>query len=154
MLPIYLISQKTLENWDYDTPFSTGIGGSETAHIECAIRLAKRGHTVISHCPVPAYKAGRLHEGVRWLNIETEPFPTEPAIILNYRCPKIFDRDKPEGQKWWFIAQDVDYENQWTEKAITNLDRFIALCDTHEECYEHMVPIRPIDILIACGLHR
>lgn len=130
-LPIYFISQHTLERWDYDTPFSTGIGGSETAHIECAIRLAKRGHNVISHCPVPSYKAGRIHEGVKWLDVEKEPFPTEPAIILNYRCPKIFDREKPAGQKWWFIAQDVDYENQWTKRAINGTDRFLALCDTH-----------------------
>ncbi|HEY6020244.1 MAG TPA: hypothetical protein VIY48_10180, partial [Candidatus Paceibacterota bacterium] len=131
MLPIYLVSQKTLELWDYDTPFSTGIGGSETAHIECAIRLAKRGHNVISHCPLPEYKVGRIHEGVKWLDSEKELFPTEPAIIINYRCPKYFDRKKPKGQSWWFVAQDVDYENQWTEQAIENTDRFLALCKTH-----------------------
>lgn len=132
MLPIYLVSQKTLETWDYDTPFSTGIGGSETAHIECAIRLAKRGHNVISYCPLPPYKNGRIHEGVKWLD-SSSPFPAKPCIILNYRSPKYFDRKKPKGQHWWFIAQDVDYENQWTEQGIKNTDRFLALCPTHSD---------------------
>jgi len=133
MLPVYFISQRTLETWDYDTPFSTGVGGSETAHIECAIRLAKRGYEVISYCPLPTYKVGRIHEGVRWLDVDKEPFPKEPCIILNYRCPKIFDRPKPKGQSWWFIAQDCDYDNQWTEQAIKNTNRFMALCKTHSD---------------------
>jgi len=90
MLPIYFISALTLENWDYDSPWATGIGGSETSHIECAIRLAKRGYDVISHCPVPEYKSGRVHEGVKWLDINKQPFPTEPCIVINYRHPQLF----------------------------------------------------------------
>lgn len=132
-LPIYLVSQKTLENWDYDTPLSTGIGGSETAHIECAIRLAKRGYNITSYVPLPDYKNGRVHEGVTWLDTTTTEPPKEPCILINYRHPKYFDRPKPKGQVWYFIAQDVDYENQWTEQAQKNCDRFLALCKTHAD---------------------
>ncbi len=139
-LPIYLVSQMTLEEWDFDTPFSTGIGGSETSAIECAIRLAKRGHKVISHCPLPAYKHGRVHENVTWLDVRKSEPPTEPCIILNYRHPKYFDRPKPKGQIWWFIAQDVDYDGQWTEQALKNVDRFLALCKTHSDYTQGKYP--------------
>jgi glycosyltransferase involved in cell wall biosynthesis len=140
LLPVYFISQLTLENWDYDSPFSTGIGGSETAHIECAIRLAKRGYAVTSWCPLPAYKAGRIHKGVKWLDCTHEAFPKEPCIIINYRNPVLFDRKKPKGQVWWFVAQDVDYDGHWTEQAAKNTDRFLALCPTHANFTQDKYP--------------
>lgn len=130
-LPIYLISQMTLEEWKYTTPFETGIGGSETAHIECALRLAKRGYNVISYCPLPKGKYSRKFGKVTWQDVRKAKFPTEPAIIINYRHPKLFDRKKPKDQVWWFIAQDVDYEGQWSELAMKNVDRYMCLCKTH-----------------------
>lgn len=132
-LPIVLVSQMTLEEWDWETPWKTGIGGSETGHIECAIRLAARGHKVISLCPLPKGKHNRKYKGVLWKDVRKTNFPTEPCIILNYRHPKYFDRKKPKGQVWWFVAQDVDYDGHWTQQAQAQLDRFLALCETHAD---------------------
>lgn len=132
-LSIYLISQCTLEDWYWNTPFESGIGGSETAHIECALRLAKRSYQVISQCPLPKGKHNKKFGGVLWQDVRKVEFPKEPAIIINYRHPKLFDRKKLKGQRYYFIAQDVDYENQWTERAMKNVDRYMTLCQTHSE---------------------
>lgn len=134
MLPIYLISQMTLEEWGPLKTWDEGVGGSETSHLECSFRLANRGYNVTSYCPLSGGWHDTEYKGVHWYDVrKMAPLPDEPAIIINYRHPKLFDGPKNSKHKYWFIAQDVDYENQWTEQAQKNCDRFLALCKTHAD---------------------
>lgn len=124
----------TLEEWGPLKPWESGVGGSETGHLECAMRLAKRGYQVISYSPLPGGWHDSDFKGVRWYDVrKMDPLPKEPAIILNYRSPKLFDVPKNPKHKYWFISQDVDYEGQWTEQGLANTDRFLALCQTHAD---------------------
>ena len=45
-MDFYLYSPVCFEKWDWRSSVKTGIGGSETSHVEMAWRLAARGHKV------------------------------------------------------------------------------------------------------------
>lgn len=128
-LPVFVHSSYTLEPWNHTTPWLTGIGGSETSHIEMTARLAARGFSVHSYAPVPkAYKEPL--SGVRWSPSDTINTKSK-GIYIWYRDPAKFDLPKPPKSRWWFVAQDVDYEGQWTEERLSKVDRYLCLCKDH-----------------------
>lgn len=128
MKPIAIVSTPTLEDWDWETPWETGIGGSETSHIEMANRLAKSGHEVWSFSPS---KRDFVKEGYLWHDSRALDYDDiqDAGVLINYRDPKIFDHDKPAHQKWWFVAQDVGYS--WTPEQLEKVDRYLCLSPTH-----------------------
>ena len=139
-LPVFFISSLTLEQWDHQTPWTTGIGGSETSHIEMSQRLSFKGYNVISYAPVakPSKKGN-----VRWLPVDTfltSKDAKKKGIFIFYRNPRLLDGAKPKGQQWWFVAQDVDYDGQWTPEALANVDRYICLCKDHASFTESKYP--------------
>lgn len=134
-LPVFIYSSFTLENWDYNTPFTTGIGGSETSHVYMVRELARLGFDITSYAPVKEQTVGP--EGVNWIPY-TELNLSIPAVVINYRSPDLFRGVKPDGAKWWFIAQDVDYP--WEEGALGNVDRYVCLCRAHAEYTLHKYP--------------
>lgn len=127
---IAFISTPTLETWDWRNP-KKGIGGSETSHVEMAQRLFKRGFPVVSYAPIPDDLDTWGHKdptGLEWWH--TRDFRSvSHGIVVNYRDPKVFDADKPEGAKWWFVAQDVGYD--FTPEQLAKVDRYICLCPVH-----------------------
>lgn len=132
-LPVYLVSRSTLEPWNKDTPKTTGIGGSETAHIETAERLGKRGYKVESYIPLSYVYPEHVDGNVTWLNADNAPGDLEdeesPCIVINYRDFSLFDRPKPPNQRWWFVAQDVDYP--WLQPNLEKVDRYLCLSKAH-----------------------
>jgi glycosyltransferase involved in cell wall biosynthesis len=124
-----LYSPLAFEKWDYRNLEKGGIGGSETSHIEMALRLAKRGHEVISYCPIPD-DCPVEYGGVMWFDVERANWTTEGTWII-YRSPKALDNlvstEHRSKQKIWFLMQDWDYSRQWTTKRILNCDRILAL---------------------------
>lgn len=125
MLPIYLYSAKTLQNWNPDTPFKTGIGGSETAHIEMHKALIKLKLPIQSFAPLE--RASKKWPG--WKKSEFLPL-NKPGIVINYRDNTLYDQPFDPGYKHWFVAQDVDYP--WTEERLKKIDRYITLCTDHK----------------------
>lgn len=134
MLPVHLYSAKTLEPWDWTTPWTTGIGGSEQSHLEAAIRLSnRRDLSVFSYIPM-AQSSDVSTTPLRASWRESEAFKTvlespEPGIFINYRDPEAFKHPKVDGHKYWFIAQDVDYA--WDNETLAKVDRYICLCREH-----------------------
>ena len=127
MLPtIHIYSSKHFERWDYNTPCTTGIGGSETSHIEMAMRLAALGYKVKSYCPLSTER--RHYSGVEWCDVDDADFHEDGLWIL-YRCPQ--EAEKLDGQQCWVICQDVDYPPEWTNKALDSIKYIFALCDEH-----------------------
>ncbi len=122
---------QTFERWDWRNPDDPGIGGSETAVIECARRLARRGHEVTVY--------GTLRDdtppewqGTSWLPLSEADY-TRPGWWLLSRCPEALDHfplDHP-GQTICLTAQDASYGALMTDERWEKLDRFIALCPTH-----------------------
>ena len=127
---IYLYSPiDWFEDWDWRNADGQGIGGSETAHIEMAWRLAQRGHTVISYAPVPADCPGE-HQGVIWKHIKEADF-TQPGLWIIYRSPKSVDHLTKDDQTVWVVHEDVDYPGEWNKERAARVDRVLALCTEH-----------------------
>jgi glycosyltransferase involved in cell wall biosynthesis len=129
------ISGLTFEPWSWDSPYTTGIGGSETSHIEMAERLAARGHRVISYAPVPWEADNKWHAGVDWHPISelTGCLPLRSAmpdtVYVLYRDPRVIDI-LPSDTVIWLICQDVDYPTLTAERA-ARCTRIVALCQEH-----------------------
>ena len=104
-------SPSHFERWDFRNPESKGIGGSETAHIECAIRLAKRGHEVISYSPLPK-DSPKDWASVQWCDLREADF-TQPGIWVIGRAPQVFDNFKLHHpkQKVFLVMQDTHIHN-------------------------------------------
>jgi glycosyltransferase involved in cell wall biosynthesis len=136
---VTLCSPIAFENWNFSSPDDPGIGGSETAVVETAWRLARRGHEVVVYAPIPSESPSEWR-GTRWLPItangERPQFPVDysrPGLWLISRDISVLDNFPVEhpGQHLALTAQDVHYaylnEERWKK-----LDRFIALCPTHQ----------------------
>jgi glycosyltransferase involved in cell wall biosynthesis len=121
-------SSAALEPWDFNTPWETGIGGSETSHIEMSERLFRANVDLVSYAPVRDTNGYFSPGGVEWYHY-TNYKPAENEILINYRNPATFDADKPNGSKWWFVAQDVDYP--WEPQQLEKVDRYLCLCKAH-----------------------
>lgn len=132
---VILYSSVALEPWDWTNPWTKGIGGSETSHIELAERLGKAyPFDVTSYAPIAddihCKDVGPSH--VPWRNFKTyDAFEKDarPAINLIYRDPTFFDKDLRQDSKYYFIAQDVDYA--WTPERLAKVHRYICLCQEH-----------------------
>lgn len=131
MLPVNVYSAYTLEPWFWNTPFESGVGGSETGAIEASLRLAKRGLQITSWCPLPDHiKDGTEHGGVVWRDSRNVPRSFGKSVVINYRDPQLFATPKGEERRY-FIAQDVDYEGHWNAERLATVDRYICLCREH-----------------------
>lgn len=105
------------EPWDWRNPDEIGIGGSETAVVEMARRLAARGHEVTVYAPIredcPAHDADSCPHAAgraRWLPLAAADFDV-PGVWVLSRCPAALDHfevDHP-GQRTWLVCQDVHY---------------------------------------------
>ncbi len=135
-LPVYLYSSKTLQEWDPDTPWRTGIGGSETGHIEMHNSLWRKFYGITSFAPLPRQRTLE-NSFPEWFNSKKLP-KNNPALIINYRDFALYDQDFAPGTKHWFIAQDVDYP--WTEERLAKIDRYITLCTDHSKFTLHKYP--------------
>jgi glycosyltransferase involved in cell wall biosynthesis len=121
------------EKWDFRSPENPGIGGSETAVVELARRLAIRGHAVNVYAPIPD-DCPRLDQGgARWFTIEEADF-TQRGFWAIFRSPPAIDNfpvDHPY-QKLWMICQDVAYLPDQpaglTRERAAKIDLLFALC--------------------------
>jgi glycosyltransferase involved in cell wall biosynthesis len=125
---INFFSHPTYEPWSWESPESTGIGGSETSHIELATRLAARGHHVTSYAPLP-FVGEQDHAGVRWVSCNNTDWSDASALWIIYRCPEALDLIPPDVPAW-LICQDVDYPTLTAARA-ARATRIVALCDEH-----------------------
>lgn len=133
---IYFFSPPTFEPWDWRNPDTQGIGGSETAQIEMAWRLARRGHRVTCYAPIPG-DCPREWRGTIWKHCD-EADVDAPGLWVISRCPELLDHLGKPGQEAWLVCQDEDYVrldpnkgyqvSRWTPERIARLSRVIALC--------------------------
>jgi glycosyltransferase involved in cell wall biosynthesis len=128
---IVLYSPLHLEPWNYTTPNTTGIGGSETCHVELAYHFAKSGYDVVSIAPCERKELGPA--GAQWLplsEVDNVLNSSKEKIWLVFRDPTFFDKNlNHNNDKYYFIAQDVDYD--WNEQRLERVDKYICLCQTH-----------------------
>jgi len=132
---LYTSHRWGLEEWDYRSPSSPGIGGSETAQVEVTWRLARRGHDVVSYAPIPDgcktdwRKTGWYHS--RYAE------PTLDGLWILSRCPEVMDKFGPrrKEQPRWLVCQDTHYDGfkdrGMNKERASKLDVVFALCPQH-----------------------
>ncbi len=125
------------EPWDHRSPDNPGIGGSETAVVELAARLARRGHAVTVYAPIRE-DCPEFDRGARWLPLDAADF-MRPGVWVLSRCPAALDRFEsvhPE-QQTWLICQDVHYSPRipqgLTPERSAKLDICLPLCREQEK---------------------
>jgi glycosyltransferase involved in cell wall biosynthesis len=148
-LPLYFVSPNTFEPWDYRNPDTQGIGGSETAQIEMAWRLARRGYDVTCYAPIPA-DCEPSWRGTTWKHWkEADTF--KPGTWILSRCPAFADAfplpstdpKKPNWQRLWLICQDMDYpskETGYTPERVAKFEKIIALCSAQAHGLRYKYP--------------
>jgi len=137
---VAIVSAPTLETWDWRNPWTKGIGGSETSHIECAVRLRRRGFAIESWSPLGGIDFHDTEPPIPWYDSMGGGFRARDyKVLINYRSPELFDTRKPKGAKWWLVAQDTDYPTL-TPERIEKIDRYICLCKKHAQYTQEKYP--------------
>lgn len=125
---IHFYSPNRIEPWDYRNVFDVGIGGSETSHVEMAIRLAKRGHRVHSYTELPPDQEDHFAHGVTWCRLEDADF-TQGDLWIVYRHPTTGAKLPPDCRAW-LVCQDVFYPD-WKSEDVAHFEKIIGLCPRH-----------------------
>lgn len=128
-MKIHFYSPVHFEKWDLSTPDRTGIGGSETSHIELSRRLARMGHEVHSYSPLPEGRLDYISNVIQH-DLSDADF-SEPGLWVLYRCPPVIDAFGPlrEDQPRWLVCQDVGYgPDGHREDRMAKFDRVLAHC--------------------------
>jgi glycosyltransferase involved in cell wall biosynthesis len=148
MQQVFLISTPTIEAWSYGSPDGAGIGGSETAHIELAWRLAKRGYDATSFVP-GQQECDEVWRNVLWQNYTKADY-SKPGVWFIYRDPSVLDHFSAHhpGQTLIFIAQDVSYKLA-TKERLLKLDKYVCLCQDHASFIAHEWPCIKDRIVIS-----
>lgn len=116
--------------WSPET-IETGLGGSETYHIELAIRLARRGHTVVSFNDTPQSK---YVDGVEWRDLSKLDFRL-PGVWIVQRDPAFIQRFAQRStQRYWYVFHDFDHPEA-TLDTLSKYNRSLSLCNTHHEFF-------------------
>lgn len=128
---------------------TTGIGGSETCHAELAYRFARDGYDVISIAPVERCSLGPGQSVWTPLaDVDDYLKRDQRKIWLIFRDPTFFDKElKPNRDKYYFIAQDVDYD--WTDERLAKVDKYICLCKEHAKYTISKYPVLKDKVFIS-----
>lgn len=127
---LHFYSGNRIEPWDYRNVRDIGIGGSETSHVELALRLAARGYDVTSYTDLPADCPDTHFGGVHWLPLAAADFRAAGLWII-YRQPSLGARLQPAAdRRYWLVCQDVFYPD-WDSAAVAAFERVLGLCPRH-----------------------
>lgn len=123
--------------WDWRTPATEGVGGSETHQIEMARRLAARGHQVVSYSPTGEPSQW---EGVDWRPARDADFAQPGLWIFLRRLPPPGSLRPREDQVSWLVAQDVNFNSEPEQFEETRIQRLIALSRGHQNHLRQKYP--------------
>ena len=127
-------------NWDYDTPYTKGIGGSESFHIELCNALVKEGHNVTSYAPIGEDKHNTFVEGVLWLDAKGADSTKEGIWLFNRTLVPLDYLTKNNKQKFCVIMHDVTINEAWTDERIEKLDKVFVFSRKHEWFLSELYP--------------
>jgi glycosyltransferase involved in cell wall biosynthesis len=126
----------SMEEWDGTTPSTRGIGGSETAVVEVAKRLAQAGQEVIVYNRA-GYGEGR-HDGVLYTNWERFRPSAYHDTFVSWRQPGIVNENPNASQRMLWL-HDLNMGDAITEDVARGYDRVMGVSEWHADyltkCY-------------------
>ncbi len=134
------------EKWDIDTPYTTGIGGSEYCAGQLAKEAARQGHNVTMY--------GDHHEGERfgvtmkhWTNFH----PEEEYWDLFIASRSLASVSKVKAKKIVAWVHDIFLLDGQVldKKSVEKVDRFLCLTPWHRDFFSnhHGIPSNKIEIV-------
>lgn len=123
------------EPWSPRSINTTGLGGSETALVQVAARLAQEGHrvTVYSNAE-PGFYAGAIFKPYTMWD------PTDdPDLLVVSRLVHVFDN--PIGAKRTALwCHDHSYPGQMTEERASKIDHIVVLSEWQRDRFARLYP--------------
>lgn len=138
-MKLHFVSPVSAEPFDYRAPFETGIGGSETCHVEMAIRMAARGYDVTSYTKLPEDCPDRFWCGVTWNTLDDIDFAEDGLWIISRDFTRLDDFTPTPRRQAWVVAQDVDVPG-WNPERGRKASRIFGLCPMHVGALRHRHP--------------
>lgn len=128
---------ETLEEWDATTPLTKGIGGSETAVVEVANRLAQKGWevTVYNAC---GNKEGD-YDGVFYANWPRFRPDLFHDVTVSWRHPQ-FTRERPNAKETWLWMHDLNHGDRLTADWAQGFDRVLGVSEWHRDYLKRVYP--------------
>lgn len=127
----------SLENWYADTPQTTGIGGSETAVVEVARRLAKEGWA-----PMVFNSTGPnegTYDGVTYTNWERFRANTPADVFVSWRNPGMIDEGPVAPEKWLWM-HDVHQGERLSPKRASQYTKVLGVSPWHARYMKALYP--------------
>jgi len=133
---IVLYAGAQWEPWSPESLREGGIGGSETALVQVATRLAARGH----HVRVYSSAVEGLYGGALY-----RPFtawdPTEEVdLLIVSRLAHVFDNPMVGAKQSALWCHDHSYPDVLTEERASKVDRIVVLSDWHRKRFAKLYP--------------
>lgn len=131
---VHVYSPNRIHPWNYLDVFVRGIGGSETAAVEMAMRFARRGFEVFHYSDLPKDDPDFEPEwqGVHWRDL-TDADLTEDGVWWVFRSPSTGAKcESTPTRKFYLFCEDVFYTD-WSSEAVAHFDRIFALCPDHRD---------------------
>lgn len=126
----------SLETWDGRTPYERGIGGSETAVVEVAKRLAKEGFQPIVYNKCGAGEG--THEGVLYTDWQRFRPDAASEVLVSWRRAAL-SRERPNTEHLWLWMHDLNIANQLTPEFANGFERIMGVSEWHSnylrKCY-------------------
>ena len=127
----------SLEDWNGDTPKTKGIGGSETAVVEVAARLAKEGWNPIVYNSTG--NAEGEYDGVTYAYWERFRAQSPSDVFVAWRNPHMID-EQPVAKEKWLWMHDLHSGDRLTPERGAQYDKVLGVSQWHRD---HMKALYP-----------
>ena len=127
----------SMEEWDGTTPSTRGIGGSETAVVEVAKRLAAEGQQVVVYNRAGSGEGE--HDGVLYVNWERFRPGTYHDTFVSWRQPGIVNENPNAGNRMLWL-HDLNMGTSIDERVASGFDRVMGVSDWHAKYLKKVYP--------------
>lgn len=128
---ITIVHMNNFEDWDPDTIYNNGGGGSETACVELSTWWQEKGYKVTVYASPKV--DGTVFKGVTWRRFENVNLADDFNIFISLRNALIFTDFEIHARKKFVWLQDIMYPEQYTPQLYDKIDKIIVLSNYHRE---------------------
>lgn len=136
----------SLEAWDGDSVRNGGIGGSETAVIEIASRLAKEGKEVVVYNRCDADYDGKVIDGVTYKNYWQFNRNDSFNVLWIWRRTDLLDHGIT-AKKVVIDMHDTSNDSIFTPSRLAQIDHVFVKSEYHKSLF----PSVPVDKFVVVG---
>lgn len=142
-----------VEAWNPETARANGIGGSETAVLEMAPRLARMGHrvTVYGHCITPDGRSIEgSFDGVAYRDASRYSAHTCDLLITSRRPEAVDEVYGVQARARLCWVHDVHCGSALTHARALKIDRFLTLTGWHRDFFLTQYPyVHPSQVVVT-----